>query len=78
VDADDEKQRDAWKYLVKTLVGDADRARMVFPGYPHADGEDRHRASLRFTNNWVEAYHRLLKVHIRCVCRVWRIPCLRW
>jgi hypothetical protein len=57
----------AWKYLVKTLFKDANRARMAFPAYPHADGTDRHRASLRFTNNWVEAYHRFLKDQIRCV-----------
>jgi hypothetical protein len=63
---------------VKTLFGDAKRARMTFPAYPHADGADRHRASLRFTNNWVEAYHRFLKDQIRfvveCADSMWYVP----
>jgi hypothetical protein len=72
-DSDDDaagcKRLSAWIYFVHTIVKDNDRARKVFPTYPAPDGA-RVRASLRFTNNWVEAYHKFLKENIRYAVRV--------
>jgi hypothetical protein len=65
------KRRSAWIYFVNTIVRDNERARMVFPTYPAAGRDDRPRSALRYTNNWIESYHHLLKNEIRFVALCW-------